>query len=329
MSLFDNNNLFTFLMGNSNVPVPPVQQQPDTPPPAPTPTPVAAPAPSAAPQDDDIEIKGFSPSKISLLTRLGDLFTGNRLHMEEHIRQHDMQRALEGYSSDPRAAILRVMKIPGMASKAISMLNTVDDNMESEARGKLLEEQLKDKRLGTVRAMFNGVNDKSYGKVRDYATKYWASKGYDPEELDLPNNYDPDQIDAFRNGGMTVDQQVDNDRVANYNDKRIELSRFRAENTKNYQQARIGLAREGVGITRQNSLEKERHDRAMEDRLPAPTKANPHPGREGQIEYDPTGNYAKKFMSGKWWYFQRGSDGHHYLIKGQEGQQDENDEDDN
>src|ERR1044072_5597545 len=76
-----------------------------------------APAPQAEPEAP-IEVKGFAPSKIPLLTRIGDVLTGNRFHMVDHIRQHDVQRALEGYSDDPRAAILRVMKIPGLAGPA-------------------------------------------------------------------------------------------------------------------------------------------------------------------------------------------------------------------
>jgi hypothetical protein len=168
--------------------------------------------------------------------------------MEDHIRQHDMQRALEGYDHDPRAAILRVMKIPGMATKAISMLNVVDDNLESEARGKMLEDALKDKRKGYIGSMMATTLDnggKTYESALQSARKAWANYGY-TDDLDLPDKFDPDAVTRFLQGGITADQSIDNKRQAEslqhremYQDQQLILTKNRDETTRRYREARL------------------------------------------------------------------------------------------
>lgn len=164
---------------------------------------------------NEVAVKGWAPHKRSLLGVLGDaliMSQGGKPIFAIKKRRQNMQEMMEGFTKDPLETIRRMAQIPGMQGKAMEYLNQYQDNQRQQAIADRQMQAYQDKAMDNIGAMYGAATEKNFSRVNDLVRRYATSHGLDPDEIGLPTEYDPDTIQVFRQGGMSVDQQYDNRR---------------------------------------------------------------------------------------------------------------------
>jgi hypothetical protein len=197
-------------------------------------------------------VRGFKPKKISFWGALGDQLLkhwGNPTAFDKRIQNKNMQRAMEGFTNDPKEAIARLAQIPGMEEKAWELLNKYEDN---QRMGGTLERQnraldLQNERImhDRVAGMMNVANESNWGIMRDQAIRMGQARGVDVSHL-IPPQYDPDSVEFIRHGTYKPkDYDAARDRSRNI-DSQIE----RREDQTRQGDVRIVIAREAQDLRR-------------------------------------------------------------------------------
>lgn len=294
-------------------------------------TPQAAPDPVAAPLDPQISMDqsrealapdvqnsanggedivvtgdGWKPRKQTVLGAIADayLMSQGKGPMFANARtQRNVNEAMEGFASDPDKAMRRLSRVPGYTDKAWNMYNQHADNKRADLQAQSIAEQRKDAGRNRVAAMIGTIqDDASYQRSLPTLRRLLESRGVDPSEL--PDTWDPDIARLLRAGGMTVDQQEDNSRDADYDTQRLNQYQQTIDNTQDYRGRR--LEQMGASIEERRQTNDERIAIARE-RLKNGGKGM------GELIYSPDGTKAKRTIGGKTYYFSKGANGRHYF----------------
>lgn len=178
-------------------------------------------APAASPEQSlDVVGKeaGFHARKPSLLAILGDAMLvhgGYKPMFSQNRRDEDYRRAVQDYTTDPLQAIKNLSQLKGHEQEMIKLKEAYDTGQMDDAVKQSLIDYRKaeqqQKARSIVGSMFNGVNDDAtYQAILPTARRYGEVNGLDTSLLG--DTFDPDKINAFRQGGLTVDQADDNNR---------------------------------------------------------------------------------------------------------------------
>jgi hypothetical protein len=179
--------------------------------------------------------------------------------------QKNVTEALADYGSDPRAALKRLMMIPGHQAEGLSAYNQLADNERADkimARGDDLASLKYQTRLGgwlgAIQSSKNPADQYSrmLPQLKAYAAKYGL-----PD--DLPDNYDPDALNVYVNKNVDPEDQLKIEATADYRDRRLNQIDQTIHNTKDYRDARLGqmAVAEGDRNTRAARLEAGRNAR--------------------------------------------------------------------
>jgi hypothetical protein len=133
--------------------------------------------------------------------------------------------ALQGFDSDPIAAIHRLVSIN--PDKARDLYNDMIQNHQREAamgaseasanaekaRALALKQAADLKTFAAAGAIARTATAKNWDVMRDRVNGFLAARGVEAP-IPLPDKYDPAAINAWANGGVDTDKQVDNERQA-------------------------------------------------------------------------------------------------------------------
>lgn len=191
---------------------------------------------------DDIAVRAFKPKKRSIFGVIGDAILLNQGHkgkfFADRVYDKNMRRAFEGFTGDPMETVRRVATFDPQS--AFKMYGTLADDQRlgrTQDRQDAIAEM---KFQSMVGAMMGAANPNNYPAMRQRMQTMGQRLGYDMSYL--PEEYDEEAIQQLRYGGMTVDQQIDNqradstaqsqnayrqERLADYDAQRGEMSSYR------------------------------------------------------------------------------------------------------
>jgi hypothetical protein len=158
---------------------------------------------------------------------------------------------MQDFDQNPMRAIRRVAQVsPQMAW---NMFNQYHDNQYQD----LLREQQKNSQiLSRASGLLAAATPQNYPAIRQKLEDYFQSQKFDPG-VDLPENYDADAINGWREGTMKTQDQMSYESLNNYRQNRLDqLNKM------------LGLRGAEVANTIQHDRTIEgntiRHDRVME-----------------------------------------------------------------
>jgi hypothetical protein len=254
---------------------------------------------STAPSEEPITITGdgWKPRKPNFWTFLGDVIGshyGKGLIGTNTHTQEDLHDVMGDFASDPLKAIKRLQRIPGQEGKAVELYNQYEDNQRADLQAQALTEYRRaaqeDRARGVVAGMLGSVSDQqTYTKLLPTMRKYAEARGLDPNEL--PDDYDPDTLNAYRMGTVPVDKQIDNDRQdrntqsqINYRNQSLGLRAQEVNNQTRNVNSEIGNRETRTGEYLRRGQETAAHD-------PAKLRANKTMRTaQGLVQFDKTGN---------------------------------------
>lgn len=196
----------------------------------------------------------WKPRKPNFLHFLADVVNhhyGNGYLATQLLDRENTTGALQDYATDPLQAIKRLSMLPGHQKEAVAMYNQYADNKRADDQAAAIVQERQNKVRDRIGAMMGATNEKNYSSLLPTMRRYAEARGLDPSEI--PETYNPDEINAYRMGSMTVDQQMDNDRADDNTDSVI-----------NYRNSQIGLSKERVGLQRENTQSEISHRSAQE-----------------------------------------------------------------
>lgn len=214
--------------------------------------------------DEDVTVQGWKPKKRTFLGFLGDVASihgGGRAVFAEAKQRENMQRALEGWQVDPEGTLTKLRKVnPELAFR---LENQYKDNQRAEGIAKrqeevarfAMEEKVRNRVAAALAATRNNPN--AYGPMRERMLRYANRYGVDLS-ADLPEQYDEGAIEALRYGGMTVDQQFDNERTERYQNERLEDFDASREQQGALGRARVNATLENQRVRSAATIERER-----------------------------------------------------------------------
>lgn len=326
--MFDLDEYLTAVIGNNKNPLgpkPPMGTPPIVPDQRQAPLPSYNDTPAYADPSEDIEVTGdgWKPKKRSTLGTIADMLFGKPI-FANRVKSINVNRAMQGFAQDPLQAIRRLSQINGMEGKAWDMYNQYSDNKRADETTESANEVRQDRARDRVGGMLGAIlssNDPAgaYTKNLPVLRRYLESKKIDPTEL--PDQWDADWANTYRNGGISVDAQEDNQRDATYKGTRLGQYQQSINNTEQYRQERLGQISQTIENTqdyREKRLgqideaqnEKGRHNRAVENKQNIPKEVRADKP-DGTVVYSPDGAKAKKAIGGQWYYFKKGPDGRH------------------
>jgi hypothetical protein len=188
-----------------------------------------------APDDIVVTGDGWKPHKPTTLGRIADVLM-NEPYWANKSRETNMKGAMETILSDPE-----------------KMRSEYVDDQRQQTATQIQNERLTELRRDRIAQMMGALTPENSSKLLP-AIKGLASK-YGIE--DLPDQYDPDTVSLWRYGGMKVDQQVDNDRDAEYKGTRLKQYDRSIQSMDEHRDAQIGISQQRLGETR-------RHNETME-----------------------------------------------------------------
>lgn len=224
----------------------------------------------ALPQSDptnpkDIVVNGKPDRKANPLGDIADMVlvaTGHKPIYRPRLEDMRMKDAMEGFADDPLGAIKRVAKRD--PAKAWEMYNTYQDNLRGDEAVAGAREARTEKSRGVIASMLGVATPENYDKMLPRMQQYAQAHGIDASEL--PEQYDPDAINMWRAGGMSVDNQEDNARDTAYKDEMMNYRRSNLAERTGYHRDTIASQRDRSAAT---VTEQNRHNRAMEARGPS------------------------------------------------------------
>ncbi len=172
---------------------------------------------------------GWKPRKPNFLHFLADVVNshyGNGFLATQLLDRENVNGALKNYADNPLQAVKRLGRVAGRGPDAVKLYDQYKDNeradvlaqSQKESRDALIEAR-KNKGRDRIASIMGALNKDNYDKMRPIIQRYAQTYDLDPEEV--PDKYDPDLITAYRMGGMTVDQQMDNERADTNTDSMI------------------------------------------------------------------------------------------------------------
>jgi hypothetical protein len=263
------------------------------------------PAQAGEGEGEPIEVVGdpWMPKKQSFLKKLGDIVLerqGYAPQFKNELDEENIRGAMEGFTSDPLRSIQRIRRIKGQSGTAWKMygdhLNHERDQTAIQKEKALLQEKLRDR----IAAQMGALTPENSSKLYPLIKKAAESRGI----TDLPEKYDPDEISLWRSGGMTVDQQEDNERDEDYDATRLSQFSRSIEQRGRYQEERLDDFDEDQEETVRHHKATEGAADAREQRLRAKTPGlgkrlvDKNTGKEvGTVL--PSGKYAMVERGGK------------------------------
>lgn len=193
-------------------------------------------SPTDAPEEGFATVSGWAPTKRNIIGRLADAWLmaqGQKPIYEPRMKERDYKSAFKGFTNDPMETVRRLAQFD--QESAIKLYNVVSDNERQKAAQRGLELMRQEKfrdNIGSMLGLFDDPRKTPEQKAELYRRtlprirQYAENRNIDVSEL--PDEYDPDAIQMWRMGGMTVDQQLDNRRAdvntesqINYRDVRL------------------------------------------------------------------------------------------------------------
>lgn len=174
-------------------------------------------------QDPDLVVEGFKPKKPSTIQTLADIFLFGGPVFKNKVKNENLQRAMEGYTSDPLKAIQRVMNFD--AKLGADLYEKYADNKRADDTAEALIDERRQKTINTAASVFRSVqpgDEAGFLRARGLAERIMKARGIDPEEYGLPESLE--DVPQWSAIGMTVDQQEDNSR-ADLNTKSLIIDR--------------------------------------------------------------------------------------------------------
>lgn len=171
----------------------------------------------------DIVVDSFKPKRLNFWKALGDqllMHWGNKPAFQKELDQQNLQEAMQGFTHKPLRAIQRIASVdPTYAQKLYE--NYVDNARADAAQARLLgndevSRAAKKEKIaqGAVNVLRN-VNENNYGLVRNIYNGIIKRNGLDAAEL--PEEYNPDMLQAIYDYGMTPTQAD----LANYRQSQL------------------------------------------------------------------------------------------------------------
>jgi hypothetical protein len=180
-----------------------------------SPQPAAAPAPMD--ENNDMAIHGWKPHERTTLGTIGDVLISMLLPgftpFANHVRDQNMQEAMDGFTQDPMGTIRKLGRIPGHEGDALKMAEQLRDDdrmagtLERQNRG--LDLRNDDAINQMVAGMMMRATPDTWKTMRDLAIKRAQNRGYtgDIESL-IPPEYDADSINYMIGGVIKPKDQM-------------------------------------------------------------------------------------------------------------------------
>jgi hypothetical protein len=261
----------------------------------------AQPAPVANNQDVEVMGDRWKPRERKPLETIADLLIGAPI-FTKHIKAENEASAMQGFDENPIRSIRRLAKVDPKAAWA--MFNQYHDNQIQDQIQKRADD---DQTLGRGIALLGVATPQNYSAVKQRVEEYFANKKFDPG-MKLPDTYDADAIEGFREGALKGKEQLDYESQNNYRQERLKQFDRQIMSNDSYRNARLGqfdrtisnterYRQQRLGQLGQNVSEHERHDRAIEGH------AMPTPGTR---ELSPDRTVMREFRSdGQWHIFKK------------------------
>lgn len=288
-----------------------------------------APAPQQAPQEyypeqpepvvnnNEVAISGdpWKPHHRTTLGTIADVLLGAPVFGNK-AKRDNMREAMKGFTDDPLRSIRRVAKFNPEA--AWEMFNVYEDNRRADDISKRSEDTMVWNR---VSGLLSVANQKNYSAVRDRARAYAQRHKLD---IDIPDSYDPEEIESIRQAGMSAKEQLTLEANTDYREER--LRQFEANITSQIESRKRDDERADRntdsmiadrdarrGMTADSKAEQARHNRAMEG------KTNPKLGvintKYGPMELSPDGRFGRIKVDGKEYKYGKVAEGQWRMIK--------------
>ncbi len=275
------------------------------------------PLPDAAPpgqgMEPDITVvgDGWKPKKATFLSKIADgyLLSRGQKPMNHIMReQRNVAEAMRGYGQDPRAALRRLMQIPGQQQEALAAYNMLSDNERADIVAKRQEDVASMKYMGRLGGMLNSISnskdpagqyERMLPNIKNYADRYGL------DTASLPDKYDEEAIKTYVMGNVDVDDQLRIDQMQDYRDRRLGQMDRTIDQREEYQDASIAQ-RDRAEAGRNNraaTSEAGRNNRSMQAKPEPRYVKTPN----GSMELSPSGNLGKigdqiwqKQQNGQW-----------------------------
>ena len=246
-------------------------------------------------------VQGFKPTHRNIFGRLADIWLqsqGQKPIYEGRMQERDMTRAFEGFQSDPRAVAGRLAQM-GRPDLAMKMFDMTEDNDRADSAQDRLN-RIADDKITTLHVdrglnMLHGADEKSYPEMKRRVEGYWRAKGITPP-FELPEVFDPNQIENLRMGEMSVKQQLDyalrQERVAQQGEATDSLIEHRND-------SRV-IKRERNAVLEEQGNTRLEQGQARVNQGQARVNLAERKAAEPMIEYDETKTKARVRKGGKW-----------------------------
>jgi hypothetical protein len=203
--------------------------------------------PPALAMPEDVRVDGWKPKKPTVLGAIADAFLmskGGRPMYSMMRNQEDMQKAMRGFVDDPKEAIRRIAQIPGMQEKAWEMMNQLSDNERADLIAGANADAKKEKYLTRVGGMLNQIKNSkdpvtAYKQNIGIIRKYGEGRGLTEEMAALGDEYSPDTIDNFIMGGVSPEDQIRMEALADHRRNRLELDKGKRSDMREYREERL------------------------------------------------------------------------------------------
>lgn len=204
---------------------------------------------------EDVFVSALKPKKRNLLEILGDavLIHGGMSPMfAQNKKEDNLQAAMEGFTTEPLEAIRRIAQVDPKA--AWTLYNQHQDNVRADEQAASLRDDRRERGYNRIGAMLGAARPETWEKMRPVIERYAQSRGIDV--ADLPTEYDPDALDVWRMGSLSVDDQEDNLRDSQYKGARLGQYQQGIDNTERYRQARLGQHDRSLAIREEKAKQK-------------------------------------------------------------------------
>lgn len=246
----------------------------------------------------DIDVAAWAPGKRSTLGKISDIVLaayGQKPMYEPRYQEAQMNRAMEGFTHDPLSVIRRMATLNG--PKAFEMFQEYQkqqaDIGAKQAVGQKAKFSVEDRAFELASAIMHGANEETAPQMYQTALKVLRTRGVDPADYGLSDQYDPKAGAALRSGGIKPDDQIDNERQyeqLNIQDFNAQTGRMNANENARNNQAREGIARDQESRLRSNSKSETKNVFSEDGRF------------VGTV--DPTGRRAAlRGIDGQWYAF--------------------------
>lgn len=126
--------------------------------------------------------------------------------------QQDLAKVMPGFQSDPMGTINKIAMIPGMADTAAKLYQDVRTDNRLQGQADISQAAKKDLIMSRIGGMIgSATNQATLDQARTMAGNYIQNVwGMNPDQFlgNVPDTYDKAQINAWREGLLTPEQQT-------------------------------------------------------------------------------------------------------------------------